>query len=220
MRRRPDLLSLYSSVLLLAFVWPSFAQGGENSPKNPKIPKKNVGIQGTDPTVIHENGNVAKACYEYDHYMVAASGFPDAVGSIIFVKKKPNPNSVIKCSDVRDHPDLVVEDSGEAQYFFGLKDKWIFTDGGTGPEPRDLGVYDLERKKTVFRSSYGSPISLDGKGILTFWSGEGVATPANCKEFEMWKKAQLGAAIETKTKLNLKTLAVEKTSETRCEGRQ
>lgn len=157
--------------------------------------------------------------FESNTHWVLTKELEDEVGSDIFVKKRtandktPAVDNLLKNNSF-SHRNVI------AEYFFGIYHGLLFLDSGTGPEPRGLMIYDIEKKKKVYEGGYSSPISIDSNGKLIFWVEKGEATAKNCPQIESWKKEGLDAAIEGKIILDLRTFKTETTPGSRCSPRQ
>lgn len=87
-------------------------------------------------------------------------------------------------------------DSGEASYFIGKWKNLIFIDRGTGPDGRDVLIFDLDSKHQVFAANYSEPLEISSKK-LTYWQGANtLATKDNCDEFEEAEKNGLTPQIQ------------------------
>lgn len=77
--------------------------------------------------------------------------------------------------------------------------------------------YDLDRRERVYSTVCSNPSVKSG--ILTFWIEEKLkATRQECPKTEDW--INNSAAMERRVELNLGTMALSKTAESRCVGRQ
>lgn len=168
-------------------------------------------IPGTDPVFSFTEVDDYK-CFRYARYMVATG----RMGYDIYVKNIERKDSYVPCKQVIKDYDFVLKN----EFFWGIWDKLLFIDSGTGPDPRILLIYDLEKKERVFTGDYSSPIILKDDGKLYFWQGSDVATKDNCPDYEEWERGGLGAAIETRVFLDLERFVIRKTTETRCAPRQ
>ena len=152
-------------------------------------------------------------CYSYKNYSILARSSGDSVGSDILVNKAGN------CRWDEQTALLFLKNSG-ADYFFGLHGKFLFVDSGTGPSPRLITVYNLQKSTAVYSARYSEPIALK-KGILRHWSPTSTkADEKNCPALKIWAKDGLGAAIEEERTVELATLKQSKTVRTRCSARQ
>ena len=109
-------------------------------------------------------------------------------------------------------------DSGEASYFLGKWKNLIFIDRGTGPDGRDVLVFDLESKHQVFAANYSEPLEISSKK-LTYWQGANtLATKDNCDEFEDAEKSGLTPQIQKLMSVDLTavTPVAQSSKKTRC----
>lgn len=169
------------------------------------------GLKGGEKSKTSVDKNIS--CHSYKNYSVLVRTQGDSAGSDILVNKAGN------CSWDEKEAKFFLKNSG-ADYFFGLYGKFLFTDSGTGPAPRLITVYDLQKSTTVYSARYSEPIALK-KGILRYWSPSGTkADGKNCPDLKIWAKDGLGAAIEEERTVELATLKQSKTVRTRCSARQ
>jgi len=184
------------------------------SPQSNCLPAETVHfsvIPGTDP-IFSFTGVDDYQCFRYARYMVATG----RMGYDIYVKNIEGKDSYVPCKQVIKAYDFVLKNES----FWGIRDKLLFVDSGTGPDPRILLIYDLEKKERVFKGDYSSPITLKEDGGLYFWQASDVATKDNCPRYDELREGGLGAAIETKVVLDLENFIIRKTTETRCAPRQ
>ena len=109
-------------------------------------------------------------------------------------------------------------DSGEASYFLGKWKNLIFVDRGTGPDGRDVLIFDLDSKHQVFAANYSEPLEISSKK-LTYWQGAStLATKDNCDEFEDAEKNGLTPQIQKLMSVDLTaaTPVVLSGKKTRC----
>ncbi len=158
-------------------------------------------------------------CYEYPQYLIMESGLVGSVGSDIFVKYKKG-NVSLPCAYHRENSDFEIKNES-AEYFFGVIGDLMFLDSGTGPDPRVLIIYDLQKKKKVHETFYSEPLEANENKELLIWSETRAATNAsNCPQLKELESEGLGAAIEVRVKLNLKSFTATPTKEKRCASRQ
>jgi hypothetical protein len=97
----------------------------------------------------------------------------------------------------------------------------MFTDAGSGPDPRGLAVYDLALRDTVFTSSYFSPAVLDSALSVSFWvMAPGKPTIETCPQMKKWAEYGLGAAFLERIILHLPDRKIVRTGEIRCSSIQ
>jgi hypothetical protein len=157
-------------------------------------------------------------CRSSDTHLVVERAVADGPGADFLVR----PASSFAAAPCRFDPgpnDFVVHHR-DAERFRALAGPWLVLDNGTGPDGRELIVWNLEQKREVFRSRYGGLIAAD-KAQLVFWRAtDTVPTAANCPSLAAWRAQALGAAIETQVRLLLADLSVQVLPNTRCAPRQ
>ena len=194
-------LTLYRALLLAALFLTPCAKAEAQQP----------GLKGAEKPTTSTAETIP--CYSYKNYSILARSKGDRVGSDILVNKAGN------CRWNEKTAMLFLKNSG-ADYFFGLYGKFLFVDSGTGPAPRLITVYDLQKSTSVYSAQYSEPIALK-KGILRHWSPTSTkADEKNCPALKVWAKDGLGAAIEEERTVELATLTQSKTARTRCSACQ
>lgn len=48
-----------------------------------------------------------------------------------------------------------------ADWFYKLINNFLFIDTGTGPPPRSMTVYDLNKRQPIFSTEYNIPVTID-----------------------------------------------------------
>ncbi len=120
---------------------------------------------------------------------------------------------------------IILRISNEAgQWFLGIKDNFLFSDIGTGPEVRKFVIYDLNDSKKAFEDEYISLIKGDleiSNSIVEYWKvNERFNHINNCPESLRsdiealdWKN---GYSLLDKHSFNLKTFEHKSLSKFRC----
>ena len=103
-------------------------------------------------------------------------------------------------------------------FFLEAKGKWLLLDEGTGPDQRQLQVWNMDTGKRVWRQPYGEPASFDSDGQqLHYWMPLATqVTPTNCPNLAQYKAADLRAQLQVKAILELRNLTSNATQERRC----
>lgn len=171
-----------------------------------------VGIPGTKRALKYRCDDVT--CYEYPQYSVIIGANGD-----MLVKFKQGDEEMPPCEYVVNKGDYEVKNEW-AEFFFGISGNLMFVDSGTGPDLRDVMIYDLTQRTKVYETSYSEPIVLTENDTLSFWLETEEASKENCPEYEKFTSMGLGAAIETKAVLDLNNFILTKSQETRCVARQ
>jgi hypothetical protein len=156
-------------------------------------------------------------CHDSQRYLIAGREPTDQVGTDFLVKYKRKGAPAPVCDFVARPGDLEIPDEF-AEYFFAVQGNLLILDSGTGPDPRGLIFWDLDKRKKVYSTGY-SDADL-GDGYVDFWLETGGATDSNCPEKKEWESHGLGAAIETRVRLSLKDFNLTKSAQTRCRPRQ
>ncbi len=101
-------------------------------------------------------------CYLYDDLAVLSKkSTDDSVGEDILVKSDD-----ITCNWDDNHGWLI--DGGEASYFIGKWRDLLFVDRGTGPDFRDILIYNQENHELIYSDTYSTPIKINNNS-LEYW---------------------------------------------------
>ncbi|MGA1874131.1 MAG: hypothetical protein ACMUIA_00825 [bacterium] len=157
-------------------------------------------------------------CYQSPGYLVVAKSVKGRVGTDFLVKYKSRADEELPCSYILQNNDFEIKNEW-AEYFAGLTKDLLILDSTTGPGPSGLIIWDLKKRRKVYEGSWASPTEIKDDSI-TYWAESGEAADDNCPERAEWELHGLGAAMETKVRLNLSDFTVSKTKETRCSPRQ
>jgi len=108
--------------------------------------------------------------------------------------------------------------NSDANYFVGISNNFLFIDNGTGPDARDIFIYDLSKRKEVYRLGYNKDIIGIKEGrYFEYWIGE-PATKRQCPDsYDELKQGGNQPSIETVIRLDLKTFKTIPTKRTRCD---
>lgn len=169
------------------------------------------------PTPI--KGTNLEECYENDKYYVVIEGFIGSAGSNFLVKYKTEDNQQFNCRYIIEENDFEIKNEW-AEYFLGLENNFLLIDSGTGPPPRGLIIYNLEKKQKVFSGSYSLPTGIENN-YIEFWKPVSIkVTKENCPDKDYIEGAGLGTGIEEHVRLELINLNETSLNEYRCESRQ
>lgn len=164
---------------------------------------------------------VAKpACYDNERYHVIAQDLEDSTGQrIAMLKRAPgDPPPACTVAQAKSLPALAVP---EDSYAIGLKQHFLLIDQGTGPDGRQLVLWNLQQGHVVWHSAYADLLRDGSPDTLTFWRPEDRAPDeAHCPKLRQWRKESLGAAMEQQVQLRLADLKVTTLGRWRCEARQ
>lgn len=157
------------------------------------------------------------ACHESPQYLIVERSTGE-VGTDFLVKYKSPRAGAIACKYTVAAGDLEIKNES-AEYFLALQGDLLILDSGTGPDPRGLVLWDLKKRQKAWSGTYSEPMEVK-PDHLAYWMETGEANDANCPERKEWESHGLGAAIETRVRLNLSDFSVTKFADTRCRSRQ
>ena len=156
-------------------------------------------------------------CHDGERYRVIAKPAESAGQHFIARKKVPGDDGK-PCLYSAEPGDFEIHNKN-AEHFLALVGSLLILDSGTAPEPRDLILWDLEKRIKVYSAPYSGPYRIKDNGIY-FWQQSGEATDANCAQAAIWRKQGLGAAIETEVWLGFADFRIVRGIATRCTARQ
>lgn len=158
-------------------------------------------------------------CHQNDRYFIVVRTRNIDVGEDILVKTKSNANDNIACSYDVASDDREFTDA-EPNFFLGLQGDNLLIDQGTAPPPRRVIIVDLRTGEEVYDDMYNRPVTVEDESF-TYWKPtDENPTDENCAELESWEANGLGAGIEEHVTLDLQTLTLDESGETRCSARQ
>jgi len=176
------------------------------------------GDSSSEQKVITITGPNQLTCYESAKYLVVAKEIQEGLGTDFLIKYKSKPGDKLSCNYVSGSDSFEIKNDW-AEYFAGLKKDLLIFDSTTGPGPSGLTIWDLRKRKIVFKGSWYDPEE-SNDDTLVYWLETGEATDNNCPQLKEWKLQGLEAAIETKVTLNLSNFEISRTRQTRCSSRQ
>jgi len=157
-------------------------------------------------------------CAVFKMYSVLTENDCDAAGENITVFEGST-------CDPKKSTKVLYLKNGMGQWFAGLFESYLFVDNGTGPDGRDLTIYDLRKKKQVYEATY-SPL-MDPRiedNALIFYKDLGDLRDKehlNCPDAEKWlHESGLGYGFEQKTKVDLKSMTEKTIGKVSCSSRQ
>jgi hypothetical protein len=172
-----------------------------------------VGAPGMDPGRPRQAGAVS--CVEYEKYVVITRELHNQVGSDTLIKSKPAKDAPVACEYSAGASDFEIKNEF-AEYFMGLHGDLLFLDSSTGPGESGMTIYNLTSRKKVFETAYLGPIAVSGE-IMSLWQvAKENATTAECPDAEKIAHDGLTPTLEKRMVLDLRTLALSETKETRC----
>ena len=145
---------------LLLYAAPALAQEVPVAPA--------VGSDSPEAVVAREDGG---NCFVFQDYVVSTRPLPDGAGEVIHVDRRgAGAGPETTCAGELSGQVLQLEGADEARFFFGLEAPYLLVDAGTGPEYRDLTVYDLGSGEAVFQDGYfaGQPVRIREDGRLEY----------------------------------------------------
>lgn len=108
----------------------------------------------------------------------------------------------------------------ENGYFINLIKQFLFIDYGSGPDNRQLCVFNISTGKKVLSSLYSDSISLYGSDSVSIWIPSNDTSFEKCSEYKTWKENGLDAVILVQHFLNLNSQAINKSANWKCEPKQ
>ena len=156
-------------------------------------------------------------CHDGVHYRVIAKPAESAGQHFIARKKVPGDDGK-PCLYSANPGDFEIRNKN-AEHFLALEGSLLILDSGTAPDPRDLILWDVEKRIKVYSGTYSGPYRIESNGIY-FWQQSGEATDANCAQAAGWREQGLGAAIETEVWLGFVDFRIVRGAATRCTARQ
>ncbi len=157
-------------------------------------------------------------CHENEDYFVIGKMRAEG-GTDFLIKNKTQSTQPFECIYSVGEGDFEISDE-RPMYYLALEGKFLVIDSGTAPYPRGLMVYDLARRTTVYTDGYSAPIDI-GRSTIEYWeTSSEIPTQKNCPELKEWESGGLGAAIESRVRVDLATLSKRELGENRCAARQ
>jgi hypothetical protein len=162
-----------------------------------------IGFLGCDrPSVIHPSPN--EALYQYQHFSVEVSPLASEAGERIQVNNEQG--------KVLEVP------KDNAPFFAGIRGNHLFVDRGTGPDGREIVIYDLSKRGMEFQGKYTDTVRIVNNQV---WIWEPVATASVTKEVvcpnqEEWTKNGLQVGYAQRTLYHLVNRSITRKSEYKC----
>jgi hypothetical protein len=153
-------------------------------------------------------------CYESSSYFVVAKENQGSAGTDFLIKEKSRKSQAFPCEYLVIRNDFEIKNQN-AEYFLKLAGNRLVLDSGTGPDLRDLIVWDLSKQKKVYTGQYSGPLIMSPRRI-GFWGERRSATKKECSSEQDQQKDGLRIAVETKVLLSLSNLSAKVTNKTRC----
>lgn len=136
-------------------------------------------------------------CYIYPMTTIITKSFSNTVGEQILVK--PGVDKKCKWEDKTGNWLL----SNDANYFIGKWRNLLFVDNGTGPDMRQILVFDLNNHRQQFGDTYFEPLQIAGNNLQYWKATLKIATKDNCDKFAEAAKTGLTPQIQQLNIVNL-----------------
>jgi hypothetical protein len=138
-------------------------------------------------------------CHESDRFRVVERPASHEPGADFLVRPVPPSGSEAPCRWDPGPGDFVIA-RRDAERYLALEGALLVLDNGTGPDGRQLIVWDLAERRRVLDVPYGGLVSMQ-HGEIVYWHPTGTPpTPQNCPQLEQWRAQLLGAAIEVQVR--------------------
>lgn len=157
-------------------------------------------------------------CYQSDQFLVIAQQRLDEVGTDFIIR--PPAKGKIGCLYEIADDDVVLSNPGDPLHFLQLAGQYLILTRSTGPQG-DLVIYDLEDEwlMPLLDVRAEDEITVSGQSV-TYWQQLIGGKPVNCPSFAENTAMGLGSMIYEERVLDLETLTVAATGETRCSTTQ
>lgn len=167
-------------------------------------------LSGTESPVSVTSTSDGK-CYLYQDSTVIIKSNDSEAGEVILIKVVPDK----KCKWDKSAWKI----TGPANYYFGKYRNLIFVDNGTGPDLRQISIFDINNHIQQFNDSYVAPVNIN-KNQFTYWQPAAtIATKENCDKFAEASKTGLTPQIQKQIQVNLlnSSLSAIPAKKVRCE---
>ena len=157
-------------------------------------------------------------CFQNDQFLVIAQERLDDVGANFIIR--PPAKGKIACVYEERDGDRLLGEPGDPLHYEGLAGRYLILTRSTGPQG-DLVIYDLGsdlfQPLLDVRAQDEVVIADDS---VTFWQQQILGTPENCPEYAEHQGYGLGSMIYEERVLDLASVTVSTTGETRCAATQ
>lgn len=151
-------------------------------------------LSGTESPVSVTNTSNGK-CYLYPDSTIITKSNDSEAGELILIKTIADK----KCKWDKSAWKI----AGPANYYFGKFQNLVFVDNGTGPDLRQISIFDINSHIQQFNDTYIEPISIL-KNQLSYWQPAAtIANKQNCDKFAEASKTGLTPQIQKQMQLNL-----------------
>lgn len=125
----------------------------------------------------------------------------------------------IFCNAQLQKGEFVIKNEGN-NFFLALQGDLLILDSGTGPDYRDLKIWNLKSRTKGYTGQYLEILEIRPESIALWRETSINASPKNCPKLEEWKGYGLAAAIDRLVELRFSDFEITETSRLRCSSRQ
>ncbi len=181
-------------------------------------------ITGADTLIKRVETPARDVCYIFSRYVVFfpylnPSQIQDADENHMVFRKRSDDND-FNCSLPKKEQELLRIDSGA---FYGIYRHFVFVESGTGPDGREIAIFNLEKKKMVYSAIYSSIAkpSIENNAMVFYKDLGMLDYKRKCANAEKWLQENgLGYGFEQKTRVDLDTFIEKPLGEITCSERQ
>ncbi|HEY8575535.1 MAG TPA: hypothetical protein VIL88_04260 [Devosia sp.] len=157
-------------------------------------------------------------CYQSDQFLVIAQERVDEVGTDFIIR--PPVKGKIACRFEVSDDDQLLGDPGDPLHFEQLVGQYLILTRSTGPQG-DLVIYDLAADlwMPLLDVRAEDEITVTDNSV-TYWQQLIRGTATNCPSFAENQGMGLGSMIYEERVLDLETVTVSATGQTRCSSTQ
>lgn len=147
----------------------------------------------------------------YQNYTVQVAPKTDGPGEVVVVKYTNTLSSLFT---------VPMPDAG---YFHGMWADYMFVDAGTGPDGREITIFNLKDKTREYTSAYCDTLMVLPDGKLWFYvpgKEDEMKEKPDCPQQAEWASKGLGVGYGQRTVYNLRTRSLTRKSEWKCHAKQ
>jgi hypothetical protein len=157
----------------------------------------------------------ALRCHDSAAFRVVERTRDDGPGADFLVQPvQPGP-AMPACSYQRMPGDFEIP-SRDAESFAALVGTMLVIDNGTGPDRRRLILWNLQRREQVLDTPLGAIIEVTPQRLSYWRPDEQPANDTNCPRRRRWQAQLLGARMERKVSLDLRSMTPQTLNRWRC----
>lgn len=173
-----------------------------------EVPIKNSSSKGS-----------SSGCYVYQKYIVVTARSARDNGDIIAVRERASVDD-FTCNKASESSEVFIID-GASETFVGIYRHFLFTDSGTGPDGRGIGIYDLAKKKHVYYAIYsGDEMKIEHDALIFYKDIEKNKSKKPCPKAEKFNSDGLDFGFEQEVRIDLESLREVAIGEITCSSRQ